>query len=247
MDSEDQTALVTGGARGIGAAICRALADVGMSVAVNYASSSDAAESLVRELLATGVRAMSVQADVGDMEQVENMVRSVTRELGPVHCLVNNAGITRDTLLVRMKPSDWEAVMRTNLSGTFNCTRTLARDMLKARRGSIVNVASVIGQHGNPGQTNYAASKAGIIGFTKACAREFAGRGVRVNAIAPGFIMTEMTADIAEDQKQRIIAQVPLGRLGLPQEVASVVAFLASEQASYITGQVISMDGGLFI
>lgn len=247
MDSEAQTALVTGGARGIGAVVCRELAAMGMSVAINYSASGAAAESLATELRAAGAKALSVQADVGDMEQVESMVATVIGELGPVSCLVNNAGITRDNLLVRMKLADWEAVIRTNLNGTFNCTKTISRDMLKARRGSIINVASVVGQHGNAGQANYAASKAGIIGFTKACALEFAVRGVRVNAVAPGFIVTEMTTGLAEEHQQRIVAQVPMGRLGLPEEVASVVAFLASERSSYITGQVITMDGGLFI
>ncbi len=227
---------MTGGSRGIGRAIALELARAGASVTVGYRSGKDEAEAVAAE---TGGAA--VQADVSDVEQA----RALVEQAGELDILVNNAGLTRDGLLPRMPDADWRDVIETNLSGTFYTCRAAARGMMKRRRGSIVNIASVVGLHGNPGQTNYSASKAGIIGFTKALARELGGRGVRANVVAPGYVDTRLTDVIPDELKQGMLASTPLGRFGEPEDVAGAVRFLCSDEASFITGEVVLVDGGL--
>ena len=238
-------ALVTGAARGIGRAVALELARNGFDVAVNFNRSAEAAEALVKEIEALGVRAGAFQADVSDREQAEALFKKVREALGPVEVLVNNAGITRDTLLMRMKPEDWDAVLSANLNSAFYCTKEAIRDMAKARWGRIVTISSVVGLTGNAGQANYAASKAGLIGFTRSVAREYAARGITANAVAPGFIDTSMTEGLKEDVKAAISAQIPAGHIGAPEDVARAVAFFAREESAYITGQVLAVDGGM--
>lgn len=237
---EGKVALVTGGSRGIGAAISRELGRAGAKVAVNYRSGKEAAEEIAGE-----VGGVAVQADVSDPAQAQRLVEEVEELLGDVDCLVNNAGITRDTLIARMSDEDWSEVIGTNLGGPFYTSRAVARKMMRRRSGSIVNLTSVVGLHGNPGQANYAAAKAGIIGLTKALARELGSRGVRVNAVAPGYIATELTNVLSEEIRGAILANTPLGRLGEPEDVAGTVRFLCSDEAAFVTGEVLLVDGGL--
>nr|WP_315102610.1 3-oxoacyl-[acyl-carrier-protein] reductase [uncultured Fretibacterium sp.] len=238
-------ALVTGGSRGIGRAIALTLGKNGCDVAVNYNASAEAAEALCGELAALGARASAFRADVSDRTQVEALFKAVEAGMGPVEILVNNAGITRDNLLMRMRYEEWDAVLAANLSSAFYCTKEAIRGMAKARWGRIVNIASVVGLVGNAGQANYSASKAGLIGFSKSVAREYAARGVTVNVVAPGFIGTDMTGVLKEQVKEAILGQIPLGRMGSPEDVARAVAFFASEESSYVTGQVLAVDGGM--
>ena len=239
----DRVAIVTGASRGIGRATALALAMEGAKVVVNYARSSDAAEQVVKEITDAGGNALALQADVSKLEEVDNLVSQSLEKYGRIDVLVNNAGITRDTLLMRMKPEDWQAVIDLNLTGVFLCTRAVNKPMLKQRSGRIINIASVAGQMGNPGQANYSAAKAGVIGFTKTVAKELATRGITVNAVAPGFITTDMTSDVKSDE---ILKYIPLGRYGQPEEVAGMVRFLAADPAAaYITGQVFNVDGGM--
>ena len=238
-------ALVTGGSRGIGAAIARRLAADGMAVAVNYATNEARAGEVVADIEDAGGTAVAVQADVGKAGDVDDMFTAVTEMLGPVTVLVNNAGITDDGLMLRMGPDQWDRVIATNLTSVFLCTKAALRPMVRARNGRIITISSVSGLSGNPGQANYAAAKAGIIGLTKSVAKEVGSRGITVNAVAPGFIATDMTDDLGTSVTDRAREQISLGRLGRPEEVASVVGYLASEGASYITGQTIVVDGGL--
>ena len=236
-------ALVTGASRGIGRAIALELGRFGATVVINYSSSPEAAESVVAELTAAGGRAWSVRADVADEEQVEAMVKTVLERETRLDVLVNNAGITRDGLLMRMKTDDWRQVLDLNLTGVFLCTRAVSRSMLKARHGRIINITSVVALMGNPGQANYSAAKAGVIGLTRSTAAEFASRGITVNAVAPGFIDTDMTQEL---NREPILAAIPLGRMGQPEEVAGAVRFLAFDPAAaYITGQLLQVDGGM--
>lgn len=244
---DQRAVLVTGGSRGIGRACALRAAEEGAKVAVNYASRADAAEEVVSLIKARGGEAFSYKADVSDLAQVESMVLEVVGRFGSLDVLVNNAGITRDALLIRMKPEDWDKVLQTNLTSVYNCTRAAAKVMMKQRRGRIISLASTVGITGNVGQTNYSAAKAGVIGFSKSVAREMAPRGITVNVVAPGFIETDMTAVLSEDIRSKILEQIPLGRFGKGDDVAGIVVFLASDQASYITGQVIVVDGGLAI
>jgi 3-oxoacyl-[acyl-carrier protein] reductase len=238
-----QVALVTGASRGIGRAIALDLAAAGATVVVNYASSADAAAAVVAEIGAAGGRAWSHQADVAEEEQVEALVKVVLEREGRLDVLVNNAGITRDGLLMRMKTADWRSVIDLNLSGVFLCTRAVSRTMLKARRGRIINITSVVALMGNPGQANYSAAKAGVIGLTRSNAAEFAARGVTVNAVAPGFIESDMTAEL---DKEAILRAIPMARMGSAAEVAGAVRFLAADPAAaYMTGQVLQVDGGM--
>ena len=239
----EQVAVVTGASRGIGRAIALALAEAGAKVAVNYARSSQAADEVVEKITAAGGEAIALQADVAQADQVDGLIGAVLERWGRVDILVNNAGITRDTLLLRMKPEDWQAVIDLNLTGVFLCTKAVSKLMLKQRSGRIINIASVSGQMGNPGQSNYSAAKAGVIGFTKSVAKELASRGVTVNAVAPGFITTDMTHDLNSDE---ILKFIPLGRYGQPEDVAGMVRFLAADPAAaYITGQTFNVDGGM--
>ena len=242
---DGKTALVTGASRGIGRAIALRLAAEGAHVAINYAGNTAKAEETKAAIEAAGGKAALFQADVSDSAQVEQMVAAVTEAFGTIDILVNNAGITRDGLLMRMKEEDFDAVLDTNLKGIFHVTKAVSKLMMKKRAGRIVNMASVVGIMGNAGQTNYAAAKAGVIGFTKSAAREFAARGITVNAVAPGFIATDMTAAMPEKAKEAMLAAIPLRRMGEPEDVANAVAFLVSDQASYITGQVVKVDGGM--
>jgi 3-oxoacyl-[acyl-carrier protein] reductase len=242
---KDKVALVTGGSRGIGRAIALALAGAGATVVVNYRGNQAAADETVAAITAAEGRAVAVQADVGTAEDVERLFKTAAEQFGRVDILVNNAGITRDTLLLRMKDDDFDAVIDTNLRGLFLCTRAALRPMTRARFGRIINITSVVGLVGNAGQANYAAAKAGIIGFTKSAAREMASRGITVNAVAPGYIETELTGVLDDKVRAAILENVPLGRLGTPEDVAGVVCFLASDAAAYITGQTFTVDGGM--
>ncbi|WP_017661427.1 3-oxoacyl-[acyl-carrier-protein] reductase [Baaleninema simplex] len=240
---KDKVAVVTGGSRGIGKATALALAAEGANVVVNYASSSTAADDVVKTIQEMGGEAVAVQADVSNAEQVDALVKATTEKWGKIDVWVNNAGITRDTLLLRMKPQDWQAVIDLNLTGVFLCTRAVSKLMLKKKTGRIINIASVAGQMGNPGQANYSAAKAGVIGFTKTVAKELASRGVTVNAVAPGFIETDMTEGLAAEE---ILKAIPLGRYGKAEEVAGLIRFLAADPAAaYITGQTFNVDGGM--
>ncbi|MGB3135741.1 MAG: 3-oxoacyl-[acyl-carrier-protein] reductase [Nodosilinea sp.] len=241
---QGQVAVVTGASRGIGRAVAIALAGAGAQVAVNYARSSSAAEEVVAHIIDNGGSAIALQADVSKAEQVDALISGTVEKYGRVDVLVNNAGITRDTLLLRMKPEDWQAVIDINLTGVFLCTRAVAKLMLKQRSGRIINIASVAGQMGNPGQANYSAAKAGVIGFTKTVAKELASRGVTANAVAPGFIETDMTGGLTNTDE--ILKFIPLGRFGRPDDIAGMVKFLAADPAAaYITGQVFNVDGGM--
>lgn len=237
-----KVAIVTGASRGIGSAIATALSENGYNLVLNYRSSREELEALVSTLKTTAVL---VQADVGSFEASEEIIKVAKDTFGRVDLLVNNAGITKDNLLMRMSEEEFDAVNNTNLKGTFNCTKHVTRIMVKQRFGRIINISSVVGVYGNAGQSNYAASKAGIIGFTKAVAKELAPRNVTVNAIAPGFIETHMTEAISDDAKSASISRIPLARFGKPEDIAKAVVFLASDDANYITGQVIQIDGGM--
>jgi 3-oxoacyl-[acyl-carrier protein] reductase len=240
-----QVAVVTGGSRGIGRAIAVALAQSGADVVIFYAGNHTAAEETVSEIQKAGRKGLALQVDVSKAEQVDNAFKQVLEEFGRVDILVNNAGITRDNLLMRMKEEDWDQVIDTNLKGVFLCTKAVTRAMIKQRRGRIINISSVVGVIGNPGQANYVAAKAGVIGFTKTMAKELASRGITVNAIAPGFIETDMTAVLDEQYKKAMLELIPLGRFGKAEDVAEAVKFLASDAASYITGQTLHVDGGM--
>lgn len=243
---EGKSAIVTGGTRGIGKAIALELAKRGANVAFNYARSADEAEKLKAEIEALGVKALAAQCDVANTESSAEFVKQVTAEFGTVDFLINNAGITRDTLILRMKEDDWDAVLDTNLKGAFNFSKAVLRPMMKnADGGSIINISSISGVVGMLGQTNYSASKAGMIGFTKALAKEIASRKITVNALALGLIETEMASEMNAEYREKILSQIPLGRLGNVQEVAEIACFLLSNSAKYITGQVIQPDGGL--
>lgn len=238
-----QVALVTGASRGIGRAIAFSLASEGATVVVNYASSSTAADAVVAEITGAGGNAIALQADVSQADQVDALVNTTMEKFNRLDVLVNNAGITRDTLLLRMKPEDWQAVIDLNLTGVFLCTRAASKIMLKQKSGRIINITSVSGLMGNPGQANYSAAKAGVIGFTKTVAKELAARGITANAVAPGFIVTDMTSGVKAEE---ILKFIPLGRFGQPEEIAGMVRFLAADAAAaYITGQVFNVDGGM--
>ena len=242
---DGKTALVTGASRGIGRAIAVALAKEGAQVAINYAGNTAAAEEVKAQIEAAGGKAILVQADVADVAQVEAMVEKTAAEFGKIDILVNNAGITKDGLLMRMKEDQWDAVLNTNLKSVYSCTKAVTKLMMKQRYGRIVNMSSVVGRMGNIGQANYAAAKAGIIGFSKSVAKELASRGITVNMIAPGCIGTDMTATLPDKVKEAMLADIPLGRIGTPEDVANAVLFLVSDQAAYITGQIINVDGGM--
>jgi len=245
VDLSGRVALVTGGSGAIGGAVCQALARAGAAVAVHYGANRDGAEQVADRIRREGGRAVVVGGDVAREEDVERFFREVREQLGRVDILVNNAGTLRDGLVVRMRLEDWRRVLDTNLTGTFLCTREALRDMLRARWGRIVNVTSVVGLVGNAGQANYVAAKAGIVGFTKAVAREVASRNITVNAIAPGYVHSRMTEGLDEDQRRFLTSQIPMGRTGVPEEIAPAVVFLCSDQAAYITGQVLNVDGGM--
>jgi 3-oxoacyl-[acyl-carrier protein] reductase len=245
MGFQDRVAVVTGGSRGIGRAIALALGDEGARVVVNYRTRAEAADQVVEAIQAQGGHAVSYQADVGDFAQAEALIKFAIQHFGDLHILVNNAGITRDGLIMTMSQEDWDSVMQTNLKATFNCSKVAVRYMMRKRYGRIINITSVAGQMGNAGQTNYSASKAGQIGFTKALAREVAPRKVTVNAVAAGYIETDIWANVPEQAREALLGMIPLGRKGQPEEVAQAVLFLASDGAAYVTGHVLSVDGGL--
>ncbi|WP_340373187.1 3-oxoacyl-[acyl-carrier-protein] reductase [Peribacillus sp. FSL E2-0218] len=245
MILKGKKALVTGASRGIGREVALELAHQGADVAINYSGSEAKANEVVDEIKALGREAFAIQCDVANGESVTNMVKEVVERFGRVDILVNNAGITRDNLLMRMKEDEWDAVINTNLKGVFLCTKAVTRQMMKQRSGRIINMASIVGVSGNAGQANYVAAKAGVIGLTKTTAKELASRGITVNAIAPGFISTDMTGELPEDVQKAMLDQIPLARFGDPKEVASVASFLASDSSKYMTGQTLHVDGGM--
>ncbi|MFA5346043.1 MAG: 3-oxoacyl-[acyl-carrier-protein] reductase [Candidatus Omnitrophota bacterium] len=244
MKLKDKVALITGGARGIGQAIAMAFAKEGADIVVADVN-LEVAQKTATEIEALGRKSLALEMDVTDYAKVEEGLNKILDKFGKVDILVNNAGITKDNLILRMSQSEWDSVINVNLKGTFNCIKAVSRPMIKQRSGKIVSIASIIGLMGNAGQANYAASKAGIIALTKTVAKELASRNVNANAVAPGFIQTDMTAKLPEDVKARMLEAIPLAKLGLPQDVANVCLFLASEEANYITGQVITVDGGM--
>ncbi|MBM7701832.1 3-oxoacyl-[acyl-carrier-protein] reductase [Metabacillus iocasae] len=245
MTLEGKVALITGGSRGIGRAVALELGKLGAKVVVNYAGSEAKALEVVDEIKASGSDAMAIQADVANGESVQNMVKEAISTFGSLDILVNNAGITRDNLLMRMKEDEWDDVISTNLKGVFLCTKAVTRQMMKQRSGRIINISSIVGVSGNAGQANYVAAKSGVIGLTKTTAKELASRNITVNAVAPGFISTDMTDKLSEEVKQEMLKQIPLARFGEPSDIAKVVAFLASEDSRYVTGQTIHVDGGM--
>ncbi|OAS83369.1 MULTISPECIES: 3-oxoacyl-[acyl-carrier-protein] reductase [Metabacillus] len=242
---ENKVALVTGASRGIGKAIALELAKNGASVAVNYAGSEAKANEVVDDIKANGGNAFAIKADVSNTEDVQNMIKEVISQFGQLDILVNNAGITRDNLLMRMKDAEWDDVINTNLKGVFLCTKGVTRQMMKQRSGRIINITSVVGVSGNAGQANYVAAKAGVIGLTKTTAKELASRNITVNAVAPGFITTDMTDELSEEMKAEMLKQIPLAKLGEPSDIANIVTFLASEKSKYITGQTMHVNGGM--
>ncbi|CAC9475044.1 TPA: 3-oxoacyl-[acyl-carrier-protein] reductase [Staphylococcus aureus] len=242
-----KSALVTGASRGIGRSIASQLAEEGYNVAVNYAGSKEKAEAVVEEIKAKGVDSFAIQANVADADEVKAMIKEVVSQFGSLDVLVNNAGITRDNLLMRMKEQEWDDVIDTNLKGVFNCIQKATPQMLRQRSGAIINLSSVVGAVGNPGQANYVATKAGVIGLTKSAARELASRGITVNAVAPGFIVSDMTDALSDELKEQMLTQIPLARFGQDTDIANTVAFLASDKAKYITGQTIHVNGGMYM
>ena len=247
MSLQGKCALVTGGSRGIGRAVCLELARQGARVAVNYAGNAAAAEETVKACEALGAEAFAIQADVADASACEAMVKEVLTRFGRLDILVNNAGVTRDGLMPMMKEADWDAVLDTNLKGAFHCMKAVYRPMMKQKYGRVVNLSSIVGIRGNAGQANYAASKAGLIGLTKSMAKELAARNVTVNAVAPGFIDTDMTAALPEKAREAMLASIPMGRLGQAEDVARAVAFFAGDESAYVTGQVLCVDGGMAV
>lgn len=242
-----KSALVTGASRGIGRSIALQLAEEGYNVTVNYAGSKEKAEAVVEEIKAKGVDSFAIQANVADADEVKAMIKEVVSQFGSLDVLVNNAGITRDNLLMRMKEQEWDDVIDTNLKGVFNCIQKATPQMLRQRSGAIINLSSVVGAVGNPGQANYVATKAGVIGLTKSAARELASRGITVNAVAPGFIVSDMTDALSDELKEQMLTQIPLARFGQDTDIANTVAFLASDKAKYITGQTIHVNGGMYM
>ncbi len=245
MKLSGKNAMVTGGSRGIGKAIAMALAKEGANVIINYSSNPAAAEAVVQEIEALGVKGFAVKGNVSQPEDVKDMLEKIEEVFDGVDILVNNAGITRDNLFIRMKEEEWDQVMDVNLKGVFLCTKAVTRKMIKQKFGKIINISSVVGVMGNPGQANYCASKAGVIGFTKSIAKELAGKNICVNAIAPGFIDTDMTAVLSDTVKDEMLKHIPLKRYGKPEDIANLVVFLSSDASNYITGQVIQVDGGM--
>lgn len=242
---KSKSAIVTGASRGIGKAIALKLAENGANIVINYNSSKESAEELVLEIQSKGVKAIAIKADVSKFEDAERLIKQAKDFFGSIDILVNNAGITKDNLLLRMKEEDFDRIIDVNLKGAFNCLKHVSAVMLKQRSGKIINISSVVGIIGNAGQVNYAAAKAGIIGMTKSAAKELASRGITVNAVAPGFIETDMTGILSDRVKESMLEAIPLKRLGKPEDVANIVAFLVSDDANYITGQVINIDGGM--
>lgn len=247
MTLQGKTAIVTGGSRGIGSAIAKYLAAKGAQVVVNYSGSQEKAEQVVADIEAAGGKAIAIKASVSNQDEVTALIKETVDTFGRVDILVNNAGITRDNLLMRMKDSEWDEVIDTNLKGVFMTMKAVTRQMMKQRSGRIINISSIVGASGNPGQVNYVAAKAGVIGMTKTVALELASRGITVNAIAPGFIETEMTEQLPEDIKSAMLGQIPLSHFGKPEDIAAAVAFLASDDANYITGQTLHVNGGMYM
>lgn len=244
---DGKTAIVTGASRGIGRAIALQLASEGANVVVNFSGSEQKASQVVEEIQNLGSQAIAVQANISDSDSVQQLMNATQEQFGSIDILVNNAGITRDNLLMRMKEDEWDDVINTNLKGVFLCTKAVTRQMMKQRAGRIINISSIVGVMGNAGQANYVAAKAGVIGLTKTTARELASRNILVNAIAPGFITTEMTETLPEDVKSAMLTQIPLAKLGKPEDIAKAVVFLASDDASYMTGQTLHIDGGMYM
>lgn len=242
-----KSALVTGASRGIGRSIAIQLAEEGYNVAVNFSGNKEKADAVVEEIKAIGVESFAIQANVANGDEVKAMIKAVVGEFGSVDVLVNNAGITRDNLLMRMKEQEWDDVIDTNLKGVFNCIQKVTPQMLRQKSGAIINLSSVVGAMGNPGQANYVATKAGVIGLTKSAARELASRNITVNAVAPGFIVSDMTDALSEELKAQMLEQIPLAKFGEDSDIANTVAFLASEKAKYITGQTIHVNGGMYM
>jgi 3-oxoacyl-[acyl-carrier protein] reductase len=242
-----KVAVVTGASRGIGRAIALHLAEAGADVVVNYAGSENAAQEVVQQIEALGRKAVKARADVSSSQEAEDLIKLAIETFGKIDILVNNAGITRDNLIMRMKEEEFDQVIAINLKGVFNCIKAVTRPMMKQRSGRIINISSVVGVLGNPGQANYVAAKAGVIGLTKATAKELATRGITVNAVAPGFIETDMTGKLASEMREQLLKQIPLERLGQPEDIAKAVRFLASDDASYMTGQTIHVDGGMYM